>query len=350
MTLSSGADVSWRLNDLLVAGQKARYLATKVADSSGQAGSEPAGEFSLWAPRVIQLIEREQTLAEADDLSGSKEETEGNDEAVERKSREDLEAQLALAEQELEKSLVESYESGRVAGEKQVTERVQQHEAALLAIIAGMQKSQGNMSDFFEPLTRLALHLAEELVRGELTLSNTAIERLVKSAIDSIELSGEGPIVASLNAADIEMLDQEFKERYAHVEFVKDHHLAPGSVRVTMDATSIEDFVEERLQELADQVLGLGQNRVQRAAERGRKSAPVEIDGGSVADEHAKFEAESDIADINVDVDVDVDSDVDVVAEAMDKRAEQVSVDSMAELDAGAKPNDDAPLGDPPSE
>jgi len=346
MTLSSGADVSWRLNDLLVAGQKARYLATKVADSSGQAGSEPAGEFSLWAPRVIQLIEREQTIAEADDLSGSKEEIEGNDEAVERKSREDLEAQLALAEQELEKSLAESYESGRVAGEKQVTERVQQHEAALLAIIAGMQKSQGNMSDFFEPLTRLALHLAEELVRGELTLSNTAIERLVKSAIDSIELSGEGPIVASLNAADIEMLDQEFKERYAHVEFVKDHHLAPGSVRVTMDATSIEDFVEERLQELADQVLGLGQNRVQRAAERGRKSAPVEIDGGSVADEHAKFEAESDIADINVDVDVDVD----VVAEAMDKRAEQVSVDSMAELDAGAKPNDDAPLGDPPSE
>jgi len=91
-------------------------------------------------------------------------------------------------------------------------------------------------------------------------------------------------------------------------------------------------------------VLGLGQNRVQRAAERGRKSAPVEIDGGSVSDEHAKFEAESEIVDINVD------SDVDVVAEAMDKRAEQVSVDSMAELDAGAKPNDDAPLGDPPSE
>ena len=51
-----------------------------------------------------------------------------------------------------------------------------------------------------------------------------------------------------------------------------------------------------------------------------------------------------------VGINVDVDSDVDVDAEAMDKRAEQVSVDSMAELDAGAKPNDDAPLGDPPSE
>ena len=346
MTLSSGADVSWRLNDLLVAGQKARYLATKVADSSGQAGSEPAGEFSLWAPRVIQLIERGQSITKVDGVPVSKEEIEGTDEAVERKSREDLEAQLKLAEQELEKSLAESYESGRVAGEKQVTERVQEHEAALLAIIAGMQKSQGNMSDFFEPLTRLALHLAEELVRGELTLSNTAIERLVKSAIDSIELSGEGPIVASLNATDIEKLDQEFKERYAHVEFVKDHHLAPGSVRVTMDATSIEDFVEDRLQELADQVLGLGHNRVRRAAERGRKSAPVEIDGGSVTDEDAKFEAELDIVDVDVDFDVDVDADVDAIGEG----AEQASVDITAELDAAAKLNDGAHLEDPTSE
>jgi flagellar biosynthesis/type III secretory pathway protein FliH len=346
MTLSSGAEVSWRLNDLLVAGQKARYLATKVADSSGQAGSEPAGEFSLWAPRVIQLIERGQSIAEVDGVPVSKEEIEGTDEAVERKSREDLEAQLKLAEQELEKSLAESYESGRVAGEKQVTERVQEHEAALLAIIAGMQKSQGNMSDFFEPLTRLALHLAEELVRGELTLSNTAIERLVKSAIDSIELSGEGPIVASLNATDIEKLDQEFKERYAHVEFVKDHHLAPGSVRVTMDATSIEDFVEDRLQELADQVLGLGHNRVRRAAERGRKSAPVEIDGGSVTDEDAKFETELDIVDVDADFDVDVDADVDAIGEG----AEQASVDITAELDAAAKLNDGAHLEDPTSE
>ena len=346
MTLSSGADVSWRLNDLLVAGQKARYLATKVADSSGQAGSEPAGEFSLWAPRVIQLIERGQSITKVDGVPVSKEEIEGTDEAVERKSREDLEAQLKLAEQELEKSLAESYESGRVAGEKQVTERVQEHEAALLAIIAGMQKSQGNMSDFFEPLTRLALHLAEELVRGELTLSNTAIERLVKSAIDSIELSGEGPIVASLNATDIEKLDQEFKERYAHVEFVKDHHLAPGSVRVTMDATSIEDFVEDRLQELADQVLGLGHNRVRRAAERGRKSAPVEIDGGSVTDEDAKFEAELDIVDVDADFDVDVDADVDAIGEG----AEQASVDITAELDAAAKLNDGAHLEDPTSE
>ena len=299
MILSSDADVSWRLNDLLVAGQKARYLATKVSGPSGSASVEPVAEFTLWAPRVVQLIEQQQPLLAAAGEPVAEQKAEGNDEAAERKSREDLEAQLQLAEQQHQEKLAAAYESGRVAGEEKVTARVQQHEAALLAAIAGFQKYQGNMQDFFEPLTRLALHLAEELVRGELTLANAAIQRLVKSAIDSIELSGEGPIVASLNSADIEMLDQAFKERYAHVEFVKDHHLAPGSVRVTMDATSIEDFVEDRLQELADQVLGLGHNKFQRAAERARQSAPVEIDGGASIDEDRVLDAEP-----NADADI----------------------------------------------
>jgi flagellar biosynthesis/type III secretory pathway protein FliH len=333
MILSNGADVSWRLNDLLVAGQKARYLATKVADSSGRPGSESGGDFLPWTPHVIKLIDRDQPTVEQDGELAVEEKIEGVEEAIERKSREDLEAQLKLAEQELEKSLAESYESGRVAGEKKVTESVQKHEAALLTIIAGFQKSQGNMSGFFEPLTRLALHLAEELVRGELTISNSTIERLVKSAIDSIELSGEGPIVASLNVADIEMLDQAFRERYAHVEFVKDHHLAAGSVRVTMDATSIEDFIEDRLQELADQVLGLGHDRVRRSAERGRKSAPVEIDGVWDADQEAGQNADSEILETEI-VDADV-TDLD-----------ELQADDIITLDASSTSNDDADVED----
>ena len=337
MILSSGADVSWRLNDLLVAGQKARYLATKVGGSAVQEGAEPESEFSLLAPRVNKLLEREESGAEADGESTPEENAEDHDEAIERKSREDLEAQLKLAEQELEKSLAESYESGRVAGEKKVTESVQKHEAALLAIIAGFQKSQSNMNDFFEPLTRLAVHLAEELVRGELTISNTTIERLVKSAIDSIELSGEGPIVASLNVADLEMLDQAFKERYAHVEFVKDHHLAAGSVRVTMDATSIEDFIEDRLQELADQVLGFGHDRIRRSAERGRKSAPIEIDGVSDADQKTDQDTDPELEAEIIETEI---VDADVMGDPIHLGEQQA--DDIVPPDASSKFNPDA--------
>ena len=281
MTLSNGADVSWRLNDLLVAGQKARYLATKVPDSAGHTSAEPSGEFSLWSPLVIKLLGRDEPDINAKEALLAKENPQPSISGAEEKSREDLETQLRQAEQAQEQLLAEAYESGRVAGEKKVTDRIQHHEAALLAVIAGLQKSQANLSEFFEPLTRLSLHLAQELVRGELTLSNTVIERLVKSAIDTIESSGEGPIVAGLNVEDYRGLDQEFRDRYAHVEFVKDHHLAAGSVRVTMDATAIEDFIEDRLQTLADQIMGPGHNRPLKPATRERKSAPVEIDGDS---------------------------------------------------------------------
>ena len=87
MILSSDADVSWRLNDLLVAGQKARYLAIKVSGPSGAASAEPVAEFTLWAPRVVQLIERQQPLLAAAGEPVAEQKAEGNDEAAERKSR-----------------------------------------------------------------------------------------------------------------------------------------------------------------------------------------------------------------------------------------------------------------------
>lgn len=287
MILSSGADVSWRLNDLLVAGQKARYLATKVPDSSGHVSAEPSSEFSLWSPRVIKLLGKDEPKPTANELLETNENPQSSANGADEKSREDLEAQLKQAEQAQEQRLTEAYEAGRLAGEKKITEQVQQHEAALLAIIAGLQKSQANLTEFYEPLTRLALHLAQELVRGELTLSNSVIERLVKSAIDTIESSGEGPIVASLNIDDFKGLDQEFRDRYAHVEFIKDHHLTAGSVRVTMDATAIEDFIEDRLQTLADQILGSGDSRPLKTMKRRQAPKPVDIDGDATAESAA---------------------------------------------------------------
>ena len=44
-----------------------------------------------------------------------------------------------------------------------------------------------NVSEFFEPLSRLAVHVGHQLVRGELTVGPTAVARLVQGCLDQLE-------------------------------------------------------------------------------------------------------------------------------------------------------------------
>jgi len=64
-----------------------------------------------------------------------------------------------------------------------------------------------NPQDLFEPLKRLALHISEQLVLAELTLSGQAIERLVQRCLDEIDLHGQSAITIELNPQDKARLD-----------------------------------------------------------------------------------------------------------------------------------------------
>jgi hypothetical protein len=58
----------------------------------------------------------------------------------------------------------------------------------------------------YEPIKRLALHLAEQLVLAELTVSPQAIERLVRRCVDELAPQRLAPITVELNAADLAVL------------------------------------------------------------------------------------------------------------------------------------------------
>ena len=47
---------------------------------------------------------------------------------------------------------------------------------SILTLVDMFRSAQSNTEDFYKPLKRLSVRLAEELVRGELTLSSAAIE------------------------------------------------------------------------------------------------------------------------------------------------------------------------------
>jgi hypothetical protein len=113
---------------------------------------------------------------------------------------------------------------------------------------------QSDVQSFYDPLKKLAIHIAEQIVRGELTLSSTAIERLVHKALGDIEHQGIDNIVVTLNPKDADSFSKSLDDG---PEVRADPELSRGSVKVTMGDAAIEDLIEHRIKGIADSIFQL---------------------------------------------------------------------------------------------
>jgi flagellar biosynthesis/type III secretory pathway protein FliH len=107
---------------------------------------------------------------------------------------------------------------------------------------------------FFEPLKRLSLHLAEQLVRAELQISGQAVHNLVQACIQQLDHAVE-PVQVSLNPEDLLRLKQLGKSVTDHMQLEADPLLRPGSVRVRVQDSLVQDLIENRLEPLARRLL-----------------------------------------------------------------------------------------------
>jgi flagellar biosynthesis/type III secretory pathway protein FliH len=130
-----------------------------------------------------------------------------------------------------------------------------------MAFTAALRSAQSQKNDFYQPLKKLALHLAEQLVRGELNQSTAVIERLLEEAIKDIEEQGEGPITVHLNASDHQQFTAHLSSDLDHLSLHVDSSLRAGSVRITMGDSAVEDLIETRLSALSERLLGLPEHR-----------------------------------------------------------------------------------------
>lgn len=107
---------------------------------------------------------------------------------------------------------------------------------------------------FFEPLKRLSLHLAEQLVRAELQISGQAISGLIQSCIQQLDHPAQ-PVQVSLNPQDLKRLQAMGEAVTAHLQLEADPQLRPGSVRVRVQDSVVQDLIEHRLEPLARRLL-----------------------------------------------------------------------------------------------
>jgi len=147
--------------------------------------------------------------------------------------------------------------------EQTATATQRQKEMELIRHLAiELRSLQQNPERFFEPLKKLAMHLAEVLVRNELQTSDKAIKALIEACISQLDADGES-IVVSLSPADMKLL-QEIGEGTA-LKLVEDPNLRPGSVKARVRDTLVQDLIEHRLEPLARKILSDPENWLQRS-------------------------------------------------------------------------------------
>ena len=95
----------------------------------------------------------------------------------------ELEQKLGEAQAEIERVRDDVRESAEIEFKEQLEASRKTYDG----LAQKLAYASDNVSEFFEPLSRLAVHVGTQLVRGELTVGPTAIARLVQGCLDQLE-------------------------------------------------------------------------------------------------------------------------------------------------------------------
>ena len=165
---------------------------------------------------------------------------------------------VGISEQELEQTRTQAYEQGVAAGlvqarEQWDAERTQEKEL-LRHLGIELRALNQDTQRFFEPLRKLALHVAEQLVRSELQMNPQVVERLVSQCVQALEQPG-AKVTVSLNPQDLRRLQALGEDALKDYQVESDDTLREGSVRARVNDTAVQDLMDHRLEALASKLL-----------------------------------------------------------------------------------------------
>lgn len=201
---------------------------------------------------------------------------------------------------EIEQLKAEAYERGVAEGRRlQQAEQAQhqqdlqtQQEAhagqqlleVLEAIHQGIAQLHTQPELRFEPLKRLAVHIAEELTLAELSVSAQGIQHLIARCLEVLDAPSGAQVLVELNPEDLSLLQAQLKEDTPNSwRLQANPTLLRGSVQVTADDATVTDLVEHRLADMAQQFLQAPQRwQVQSAFDPQRQLA--RMTGSAVQD------------------------------------------------------------------
>lgn len=171
----------------------------------------------------------------------------------------DLEAlrvELAEVKEAVERARIDT----RTEVESEYQERLDGSRKTYDELTKKLAHATENLSEFFDPVSKLAVYIGQHLVRGELTVGPTAIARLVQGCLDALEgYQPKKAPVLKMHPDDLSMFLSGLEGQPEGVQMRADESMARGDVSLRMDDTAVEDLIDHRLEKLANHVFGMGQ-------------------------------------------------------------------------------------------
>ena len=235
-----------------VAGMAPDEVAQREAEQFAKGSAQAREEAQL---ALVDAVEKAKAEALAQGIEQGL--AQGIEQGIEQGKAEGLEKGI---QQGLEQGLAQGREEGKAQGlsegEEQARVAAAEEMAAQRVLFENAAQELHALIDdpkkFFEPLKRLALHVAEQVVLAELQTSTVAIERLVQRCLDELDHPVHGAVVLELNPADKARLQAQAGDLIKGMRLEAIHDMKPGSVRVFANDTVVEDLVEHRLTSLAN--------------------------------------------------------------------------------------------------
>ena len=241
MTLSDKKiSPGWQSNELLTS-DKVSAGFTALSWSNGG----DSVEFTKWEAPNIKVLDAVKKVAAA---TASSELPEELIETANKDEPEEQTVSLAVFDQAKQ----DSFEMGYSRGLEEAERKWEHTRETFSALTQSIYQEQQKATTFFEPLKTLSLHIAQQLVRGELRLSSAAIERLIRGLLEDIQQKGLAPIVMTLNPQDLDQVCSSLPGDLAHLDLRKSDNLSRGSVSLMLDNSTIEDLIEHRLEALSE--------------------------------------------------------------------------------------------------
>jgi flagellar biosynthesis/type III secretory pathway protein FliH len=231
--------------------------AAALAEAQAQAAAEQAAQLAA--------EQAEQQAAQAAAIAAAAEESVTEQEEVElitaQEQTPDLsnEAVTSLVEAAREEARVAAHAEGHQQGfdtgyAQALTELKAEMDAkvaALQSMIDSIKELSTDADALFDPVKKLAVHLAEQLVRGELTQSGQVISRIVENCVREMSGSNEKTLTVHLNPDDLELYKPLAEQFGTTISLRPNSTLQRGSVRVSLDGAVVEDLIERRVQALS---------------------------------------------------------------------------------------------------
>ena len=235
--------VNWRSNDFLAGDNTSATFSVLPWVTGGPISG--GSDFRKWEPQSLDSLEP------AKELKIVTEEAAAPEDASPAKSHDSGEG-LTVSREELNQANQDSFEKGYARGFEKAERKWESARETFLDVTQALYKEQKQAVNFFEPLKRLSLHIAQELVRGELSISSDAIQRLIRGALEEMDQKGPAVVAIELNPLDLHMICSNLPQDLAHLDFRQKDNLSRGSVVLKLHNGAVEDLMEHRFEVLSD--------------------------------------------------------------------------------------------------